>query len=109
MPADEPRSDGRAAGGDRPGDGVDGASPAPPAAAEEDADEAPSSRSPRPFRWKANLALFLATVASVSFTGAEVWNPDAPHGGGLLEILRALPSGWRFAVPLLAILLTHEF
>jgi membrane-associated protease RseP (regulator of RpoE activity) len=106
MPADEPRSDGLAAGGDP---AIDGASPAPPvAAADEDADP-PSSRSPRPFTWKVNLALFVATVVSVSFTGAEVWNPDAKHGGGLLDVIKALPSGWRFAVPLLAILLTHEF
>jgi membrane-associated protease RseP (regulator of RpoE activity) len=113
MPADEPRSDGRAGGERRDparAEPVTGASPAPPVVAEEeDADGEPSSGAPQPFRWKVNLALFVATVVSVSFTGAEVWNPDAPHASGILGVLRALPSGWRFAVPLLAILLTHEF
>ena len=93
-------------------DPVAGSSPLPPVGAEDDRDAPPSepaSPGPQPLRWKANLALFLATVVSVLFTGADVWGPGLPRGGGLLGLLKALPSGWPFAVPLLAILLTHEF
>jgi membrane-associated protease RseP (regulator of RpoE activity) len=62
-----------------------------------------------PVRWRLNLAMFLLTVVSVFWTGAMVWRDDGPPpDAGLLATLRALPSGWRFAVPLLAILLTHE-
>jgi membrane-associated protease RseP (regulator of RpoE activity) len=67
---------------------------------------------PGPFRWKTNLVLFVATVLSVFFVGALY---QASYDGGLSEasgwrdLLHVLPSGWRFAVPLLAILLTHEF
>jgi len=79
---------------------------------EDDPDASPDepiSVAPQPFRWKTNLALFLATVFSVFFTGVDVWGPGLPRGGGFVGILRALPDGWPFAVPLLAILLTHEF
>jgi membrane-associated protease RseP (regulator of RpoE activity) len=48
--------------------------------------EAPPSTKPAGLRWKANLVLFLLTVASVRVTG-----------------------GTTFAIALLAILLTHEF
>src|SRR5262245_41939893 len=62
----------------------------------------------RPFRWKTNLVLFIATVFSVFLTGT-LYGGDIPEEGGWLTLLRALPSGWKFAVPLLTILLTHEF
>jgi membrane-associated protease RseP (regulator of RpoE activity) len=78
-------------------------------------DDAPSSVPPSlegsevsPFRWKTNALLFAATVVSVFLTGALYAAPrltERPWPA----ILRALPSGWPFAVPLLAILLTHEF
>jgi membrane-associated protease RseP (regulator of RpoE activity) len=61
-----------------------------------------------PLRWKVNALLFAATVLSVFFTGAAVWGPGLPVGGGVAGLLRAVPSGWPFAVPLLSILLTHE-
>lgn len=53
--------------------------------------------------WRTNLLLFVATVISVFWVGAE-WTP-APTGGGPGAAL----SGWTFAVPLLGILVTHEF
>lgn len=66
------------------------------------------SSAPNPVRWKLNLAMFLATLVSVFYAGAH-YQGKAPKGSSALEILEALPSGWTFAVPLLAILLTHEF
>jgi membrane-associated protease RseP (regulator of RpoE activity) len=60
-----------------------------------------------PIAWKVNLLLFLATVVSVFYTGLD-WG-GVPVQGGWLGLLRALPLGWPFALPLLAILLTHEF
>ncbi len=66
------------------------------------------SEAPEPFRWKLNLALFLATVASVFLTGAR-YVDSLPEGSGWRDTLRSLPTGASFAVPLLAILLTHEF
>jgi membrane-associated protease RseP (regulator of RpoE activity) len=64
---------------------------------------------PRPLRWKTSLALFVATVCSVFFTGAVAWGSGLPEGRGLLKFLSAVPrSGAPFAVPLIAILLTHE-
>jgi membrane-associated protease RseP (regulator of RpoE activity) len=67
-----------------------------------------SNAPPAPLRWKANLALFLVTVASV-FLAGTVWSEAAPAEGGLLGVLKTLPRGWPFAVPLLSILLVHEF
>ena len=61
-----------------------------------------------PVRWKVNALLFVATVFSTFLTGAAVWGDGLPEGGGWRGLLRALPGGWRFAVPLLAILVTHE-
>jgi membrane-associated protease RseP (regulator of RpoE activity) len=63
----------------------------------------------QPSRWKLNLGLFLVTVVSVLFTAAfRPGEARAPiHGIG--DVLRALAGAWTFAVPLLAILLTHEF
>jgi len=73
-----------------------------------DTDEDTDEGGPRPLRWKTNLVLFLATVVSVFYTGAAYGDKLSPHGG-LVDTLRSLPLGWDFAVPLLAILLTHEF
>jgi membrane-associated protease RseP (regulator of RpoE activity) len=76
--------------------------------ADDDADGPPGSDAPEPFRWKLNLVLFVATVASVFLTGAR-YVDEGPGPAGWRDTLRSLPSGWSFAVPLLAILLTHEF
>ncbi|MEZ4446141.1 MAG: site-2 protease family protein [Polyangiaceae bacterium] len=67
-----------------------------------------------PSRWRLHLGLFLLTLFSVFFTGAA---PAAPPPGpevttafgAVLHTLRHLHLGWSFAVPLMAILLTHEF
>jgi membrane-associated protease RseP (regulator of RpoE activity) len=59
-------------------------------------------------RWKTNLVLFLATVFSMFLTGT-LYAGRFDQEAGLVGALRALPTGWSFAVPLLAILLTHEF
>ncbi|HEX6272108.1 MAG TPA: site-2 protease family protein, partial [Polyangiaceae bacterium] len=61
---------------------------------------------------RTNVVLFLATVISVFLAGAEYALPEgARHPEGLGELFdpRFLVTGWPFAVPLLAILLTHEF
>lgn len=60
-------------------------------------------------RWRVNLVLFLATVASVFFMGAAyaigAREPPEQHETWLSLYL----DGWVFAVPLMAILLVHEF
>ena len=67
-----------------------------------------------PMRWRLPLALFVATAVSVFVEGALF---AAAHRGALPELgllegqlygLRHLASGWTFALPLLAILVTHE-
>lgn len=63
--------------------------------------EAPAT--PKRARWPLNLLLFAATVWSV-FEVGQVWNGHADVPGW-----RGWVSGWPFAVPLLAILLCHEF
>jgi membrane-associated protease RseP (regulator of RpoE activity) len=112
MPADDPAA----------AEPVAGASPPPPRAEEGplldergeplgDDDDAIDD-GPQPFRWKANLVLFLLTVVSTFYAGAE-YVGALPYKEGRLAVIRslptALPRGWSFAVPLLAILLTHEF
>jgi membrane-associated protease RseP (regulator of RpoE activity) len=97
-----------------PTEPVAGASPLPPVAEESpalDTDAEPISAGPRPFRWKTNLLLFLATVVTTFYAGVQ--NSGTLDGKGFAPFVRGLPmsllAGWRFAVPLLAILLTHEF
>ena len=73
----------------------------------------PSNEAPRPseaalapipdFRWQKNLALFFATVVSVFFVGQN-WTAKPEQSG-----LEAWLSAWTFALPLLLILVTHEF
>jgi membrane-associated protease RseP (regulator of RpoE activity) len=96
MPAEHPRSD------------ASWASPVEPDAPLSEPPPSAGGQASQPIRWKVNAVLFVATVFSVFFTGAA-WDNSLPKGGDWLGLLRALPSGWRFAVPLLAILLTHEF
>ena len=69
---------------------------------------APAAAPGLPLRWKRNLALFLLTVVSV-FLAGTVWAGAIPKEDGLFGVLRTLPQGWSFAVPLLSILLVHEF
>jgi membrane-associated protease RseP (regulator of RpoE activity) len=55
-----------------------------------------------------HFALFLATLTTVFMAGAI---QDFPKGVdfSLVNLLLNLHHGWRFAVPLMAILVTHEF
>jgi membrane-associated protease RseP (regulator of RpoE activity) len=99
MPADEPRTYAGPIPRDSASDREEGA-----LATEVFATDAPLS----PVRWRANLALFLATLVSVFLAGV-VYEGKLPEQGGVLALVKALPSGWRFAVPLMGILLTHEF
>jgi membrane-associated protease RseP (regulator of RpoE activity) len=73
-----------------------------------------------PLRWRLALGLFLATVGSTFWVGAwqvlkrspgEVYTSLRAQGlrPALWGALGALGEGWRFAVPLLTILLSHEF
>jgi membrane-associated protease RseP (regulator of RpoE activity) len=65
---------------------------------------------PAPRRVATNAILFALTVVSVFHTGAV--HELAQSGGvasNILEGFRHIHKGWTFAVPLLAILLTHEF
>ena len=54
-----------------------------------------------------NLAFFIATVATVFWAGGSFWALTAESAK--LPTLERILSGWTFAVPLLAILLCHEF
>lgn len=82
----------------------------PEAEPREETDERSSDppSGPRPFTYRLNLLLFGLTVVSVFFAGA-LYAQHAPERLSPLGILKVLPYGWSFAVPLLAILLTHEF
>lgn len=61
-----------------------------------------------PIRWRRPLVLFALTVLSVFVTGAMYATPHLDPFGDPRALLRALPSGWSFAVPLMSILLCHE-
>ncbi len=70
----------------------------------------PSRAEPRPGRPLVNLLLFLLTVLSVMFAGAQMEGPlPADLGGQMAAQERGLLSGWPFAASLLGILLAHEF
>jgi membrane-associated protease RseP (regulator of RpoE activity) len=66
---------------------------------------------PRPFSAWVNVVLFILTVFSVMFAGAEI-PASAPVpadlGGQLLLQLRYIFTGWRFSLSLMSILLAHE-
>jgi membrane-associated protease RseP (regulator of RpoE activity) len=66
------------------------------------ADPPPDASAPR-FRWSINLVLFLATAASVWYAGWLQAAGDEVHGSA------AQAQAAAFAVPLLAILVAHEF
>ncbi len=58
-------------------------------------------------RWALHTGLFLATLASLFLTGA-FYGGHVPPGADAAAVLRALPTGAPFALPLMAILLVHE-
>lgn len=70
-------------------------------------DSAPPGPLP-PLRWRKNLILFVLTMLSVFVTGALYETKGLDPIRDLPGLLRALPSGWKFAVPLMSILLVHE-
>jgi membrane-associated protease RseP (regulator of RpoE activity) len=76
---------------------------------EQDEEEAEDSAGPARPRYLLSAVLFVLTVISVFITGA-LWEKDAvaPESGDILGWLALFPQGWRFAVPLLAILIVHE-
>jgi membrane-associated protease RseP (regulator of RpoE activity) len=53
------------------------------------------------FDWRKNAVLFLLTVLAVFWTGSQLMSGHGP--------VESLLDGWPFAVPLLLILLFHEF
>lgn len=73
-----------------PAPGEETAPPGEASAAELEPEEAPVR-----YKWWKNVVLFVLTVLSVYFVGADVWGFGS--------------RTWEFAVPLLAILLAHEF
>ncbi len=61
-------------------------------------------------RLRVHAALFVITVLSVLHAGAEyAAGRELGEAASLREVLRLLPRGWTFAVPMMAILLCHEF
>src|SRR6186713_592447 len=66
---------------------------------------APAEAEPVRFDPRVNLVCFLATVGTV-FWVAPAWSDVDPSGLSVLDHFRV---GWMFAVPLLTILLFHEF
>jgi len=72
---------------------------------EDRASTAPHAPGARP---AVHLALFLATLASLFVTGALQVYPEA-EPFTWLGLVRHLPKGWTFAVPMMAILICHEF
>ncbi|NUP12133.1 MAG: site-2 protease family protein [Polyangiaceae bacterium] len=67
----------------------------------------PSANTPG-LEWRLNLVLFLVTVVAVFFSGAAYAGAYSPSSS-LSDLVRGLWKGYPFAVPLLAILLFHEF
>jgi Zn-dependent protease len=63
----------------------------------------PPARAHR-YDWRINAALFLATLASVFMVGREYC-----IASGVVDEQASLLAGWPFAVPLMLILLFHEF
>ena len=64
----------------------------------------PSAPATRRRSVRSNIVFFLLTVVSTFYVGAEYWVLGRP-----VESLVDVLSGWKFAVPLLFILLCHEF
>jgi membrane-associated protease RseP (regulator of RpoE activity) len=70
----------------------------------------PSKPDPKPARVSVNIILFILTVLSVLFVGMqpEGQMPNDP-AGQVLYFVKALLTGWPYALSLMSILLAHEF
>lgn len=73
---------------------------------EEPYDTEPGREDQRSRLWL-HAGLFVATLAATLLTGA-FYGQHVPEKASFRETLAAIPKGWRFAVPLMAILLVHE-
>jgi membrane-associated protease RseP (regulator of RpoE activity) len=70
----------------------------------------PRKPDPKPARVSINIILFILTVLSVLFVGAQPEGQmpsDTP--GQILYFAKAMLSGWPYALSLMSILLAHEF
>jgi hypothetical protein len=72
---------------------------------------APRRPDPKPARTSINIILFILTVLSVMLVGGSPPASAAPTdlGGQAMYFLKALLSGWPYALSLMSILLAHEF
>lgn len=77
---------------------------------EEPQDHERDHEAPRPpgARPSVHFALFLATLASLFLTGALQVYPES-EAFSWRGLVRHLPAGWTFAVPMMSILVCHEF
>lgn len=69
------------------------------------------SNAPHEHRWGTPILLFLLTLLSTTWVGAEMHGVDLAErfqSQGPLAALLAFARGWDFSVPLMAILLAHE-
>lgn len=85
-------------------------SPAPPASPElapEPTAATPDAPAAHGSRWQLALVLFAATWIT-TFLAGSVWEYPADEDFSWLGALRNLWRGWTLAVPLMAILVTHE-
>lgn len=71
--------------------------------------EVAPAQAPAPRRARTNVILFVVTLLSVFHMGARLELAARGMPLGILEELKHLHMGWTFAVPLMGILLTHEF
>jgi membrane-associated protease RseP (regulator of RpoE activity) len=81
----------------------------PPAQPAQQEPETGSGEDPEPsdeLHWQRPAVLFVLTVASIFYAGASY---GAPPEATLAQTIAEIHTGWTFAVPLLAILLAHEF
>jgi membrane-associated protease RseP (regulator of RpoE activity) len=71
---------------------------------------APSKPEPGTGKISTNIVLFVLTVFSVMFAGAQaVGEMPADFGGQVMFWIRSILSGWPYALSLMSILLAHEF
>ena len=69
----------------------------------------PAHTDPRKDKVSTNVILFVLTVLSVMLAGAQPEGPlPSDVGGQMLALMRAIFTGWPFALSLLGILLAHE-